>query len=258
MEELVGNHGGVGGEQTDAFIFHPKTFSIPATSNSADMFHILNLRRGLPVDTATQQKTAPVLRGRDAWTYDVLWRGLLRARLWLTIAARSMLLDRWAFRQAAFNPYMTGPALFIGLVTTLVVTLLTSGGFNLAEWMTRLGTWFIGTLFVYGAARLLGGKGDFTSTLRATGFAQTSNLLEVLVLVTPLAPLARIAAFIVTFLATWIAASEAQKLHGWRTFLLPVAALVIFIASAFVLNILWNSAAISLDSLVRAYGLLAR
>ena len=49
MEELVGNHGGFGGEQTDAFLFHPNTFEIPETSNSADVFHILNARRGAAV-----------------------------------------------------------------------------------------------------------------------------------------------------------------------------------------------------------------
>jgi GNAT superfamily N-acetyltransferase len=41
--------GGMGGEQTDAFLFHPNTWGeIPQTKSSADVFHILNARRGLP------------------------------------------------------------------------------------------------------------------------------------------------------------------------------------------------------------------
>ena len=44
LEELIGNHGGVGGEQTDAFIFHPPDFQVPDTRNSTDVFHILNSR----------------------------------------------------------------------------------------------------------------------------------------------------------------------------------------------------------------------
>ena len=30
LEELIGNHGGLGGEQTDAYMFHPGDMQIPA------------------------------------------------------------------------------------------------------------------------------------------------------------------------------------------------------------------------------------
>jgi uncharacterized membrane protein YvlD (DUF360 family) len=46
LEELIGNHGGLGGEQTDAFIFHPADMTVPETRNSIDVFSILNARRG--------------------------------------------------------------------------------------------------------------------------------------------------------------------------------------------------------------------
>jgi hypothetical protein len=49
LEELVGNHGGLGGEQTDAFIFHPADMEVPETRNATDVFHILNNHRGKPV-----------------------------------------------------------------------------------------------------------------------------------------------------------------------------------------------------------------
>jgi uncharacterized membrane protein YvlD (DUF360 family) len=56
LEELIGSHGGMGGEQTDAFLFHPASWGeIPLTQNSADVFHILNARRGRP---------APALHGQ--------------------------------------------------------------------------------------------------------------------------------------------------------------------------------------------------
>ncbi len=45
LEELIGNHGGLGGEQTDAFLFHPADMAVPPTRNSIDVFHILNGRR---------------------------------------------------------------------------------------------------------------------------------------------------------------------------------------------------------------------
>ena len=49
LEELIGSHGGMGGEQTDAFMFHPGDMVVPETRNSADVFDILNAWRGLPV-----------------------------------------------------------------------------------------------------------------------------------------------------------------------------------------------------------------
>ncbi|HTP07879.1 MAG TPA: phage holin family protein [Anaerolineae bacterium] len=63
MEELIGNHGGMGGEQTDAFLFHPDDMPVPATTNSADVFAILNARRGTPAAEIPPKKvvvTPPV------------------------------------------------------------------------------------------------------------------------------------------------------------------------------------------------------
>lgn len=258
MEELVGNHGGIGGEQTDAFLFHPPTFAVPETSNSADVFNILNARRGLVPTKDVTPKNAAVLRGKDAWTWDVLSAGLLRGRKWISVAARAVLFDRWAYRQAAFNPYLTAPAILIALVTSLLVAWIARGSFDFIEWLTRFGTWLVVTLMVFGAARLLGGKADFTSTLRAVGFAQTGYLLTLISLIPPLAALGRIAAFLVTFLGTWIAATETHKLRGWRTLLLPFVVLLIAIVSSIVLTVLLSSTEFTISSLMRAFGLLPR
>ncbi len=46
FEELVGSHGGLGGEQTNAFLLHPADVQVPETNNSADVFAVLNARRG--------------------------------------------------------------------------------------------------------------------------------------------------------------------------------------------------------------------
>jgi hypothetical protein len=46
FEELVGSHGGLGGEQTTAFLVHPADVHLPETNNSTDVFPVLNARRG--------------------------------------------------------------------------------------------------------------------------------------------------------------------------------------------------------------------
>lgn len=45
-EELVGSHGGLGGQQTEAFVIHPADMSIPPTENAEDLFSLLDARRG--------------------------------------------------------------------------------------------------------------------------------------------------------------------------------------------------------------------
>jgi hypothetical protein len=46
FEELVGSHGGLGGEQTTAFLVHPADMHMPETTNSTGVFPVLNARRG--------------------------------------------------------------------------------------------------------------------------------------------------------------------------------------------------------------------
>ncbi len=255
MEELVGNHGGMGGEQTDAFIFHPDDFSVPETSNSSDVFAVLNARRGIPAPTKLPEKDPPVLRGRDAWSGQVLWQGLARPRLWLRLAARCLLFDLTAFRQVAGNPYMTAPALVIVLVASLMMMLVANRGINLLDLPVRILFWLIGTLVLFGAARLLRGTADFTSTLRVTGFAQVGYILLLLAPIPALTALAQIGSFFVTFLATWLGVSQAHRLSGWRSFFLPLTALVIALASAFTLSILVSGVEFTWASIARLFGL---
>lgn len=46
FEEMVGSHGGIGGQQTDAFILHPVALAIPATTNAREIFPVLDALRG--------------------------------------------------------------------------------------------------------------------------------------------------------------------------------------------------------------------
>lgn len=255
MEELVGNHGGMGGAQTDAFIFHPPTFDVPPTSNSTEVFQILNARRGV----MPAPKPAPKLRRQvDAWSPRALWTGITRISKWLPLAFRSALLDRWAYRQAAFDPYMTAPALLITGGINFFLMLVAGAGLDVAEWGTRMFGWLVSVLFAFGAARLLRGKADFTTTLRAVGFAHAAYVVEIFALLGPLALIARIAAFLLEFLATWLAVSEAHRLRGWRTLLLPFATFGVAAASTVVVSILFRGIEFSIANVLRIINLLPR
>jgi hypothetical protein len=70
-----------------------------------------------------------------------------------------------------------------------------------------------------------------------------------------LAPLAYLLTFLMTIVATWIAAAEAHETKGWRTVLLPVVAVAILIIAPVVLLALLGSGALVLQSIQSAIGI---
>ena len=119
---------------------------------------------------------------------------------------------------------MTGPALLIAFLASALQSILNQGGLDVLDLLTRYLFWFIAVLVVSGGARLLGGKGDYPATLRVMGFAQSAFVIELLSFIPPLASLANFIAAIVVFFAMWVGVSEAQRLKGWRTGILALAA----------------------------------
>jgi hypothetical protein len=200
---------------------------VPETSNSADIFSILDARRGLPAPPPTPA-AEPVEEGVMSWAISTFANGLTQDGTWLRRAALSVTLDRITFRAIANDPFMTGPALLIAFLASALQSILSKGGLDVLDILTRLVFWFIAVLVVSGGARLLGGKGDYPATLRVMGFAQSAFIIELLSFIAPLASLAHFIAVMVAFFATWIGVSEAHGLKGWRSLILALAAYGVF------------------------------
>ncbi len=217
----------MGGEQTDAFIFHPDDMEVPETSNSADMFSILDVRRDIPAQPP--KPTAESIEEEVmSWAISTIADGLSQVPSWLSRAARTITLDRATFRAVANDPFMTGPAILIAFLASSLQSILNQGGLDALDFLTRYVFWFIAVLVVSGGARLLGGKGDYPATLRAMGFAQSAFIIELLSFIPPLASIANFMAVIVVFFAMWIGVSEAHGLKGWRSLILALAAYGVF------------------------------
>ena len=220
LEELIGNHGGLGGEQTDAFIFHPGDMEVPKTRNSYEMKAILDARRGLPGATPLPETAdEPHV---EAWSPTILAKGIGQVGKWLNNAAHAMTLNREAYAAIAKDAYMTGPALLILLLSQTLQTLNRSGQFDIVEILARLGAWLVGVVLLAMAARTLRGTGNFTSTLRVASFAQSAHVIELLGFLPVIGPLARIIAVLLTIIGVWVGTVVAHDLKGWRTILLPV------------------------------------
>ena len=257
MEELIGNHGGLGGEQTDAFLFHPADLDVPRTSNSADVFAILDARRDrppLPAQPAPEPQAEPEV---DDWSWATLSQGFARTRGWVGKMLRAMVLDRNAYREIVADPYMTGPALFIGVLFSLVAAIVVAGGLDPAQMAGRVGIWVVDVVIIFLAARILGGEGSFTATLRGLGFAHAVYLYEIIGLIPVLSDFARIVTVILTFMAVWIAAVEAHKLRGWRSLIFPIVAILVPVIGLVILSVLAEGAAFTLDTFLSAAGVLS-
>jgi uncharacterized membrane protein YvlD (DUF360 family) len=259
MEELIGNHGGMGGEQTDAFLFHPADMTVPATTNSADVYAILNARRDTPAGEIAPKKKA-VAPQVDAWTPSTWIKGLGQGKVWIGRMLRAMILDRAVFQEVAHDAYMTGPALLIGLIGLALSAVVLTGAAigssgNLPTIIGRFVAWPLIVLFLLLTARLLGGKASFTSLFRVTGFAYAGYWLALLSFLPFVGPLFRFIGFLLAFLGSWLGTAQASELRGWRTLVFPVIFLIVVAVVGVVLRALLMGAAITFESILGDVGM---
>lgn len=254
LEELIGSHGGLGGEQTDAFILHPGAWDVPPTKNSADFFAILDAQRGVPAPAPAPQAAGAAAVPANGWAGTEMAAGLGQVRLWMARAARCLVLDASAYREVAFDSTMNAPALLIGTVAVGLSAGLSAGQWTLSGIAGTIFTWLLALLAVHFAARLLKGTGDFSSTLRAVGFAQAGRAFHLLALVPGLGGVAAFAALVMVALGVWIGMAQAHRLQGWRTLLLPVVLVVVAFAMSAAMQLLLSGAAFSLESILEGFG----
>jgi uncharacterized membrane protein YvlD (DUF360 family) len=254
LEEMVGSHGGLGGEQTDAFILHPADMHVPPTRNSMDVKAILDARRGLP-GTSLKIQQEEVEEQVNPWAIGTLGKGLGQVTEWLHNAIGAIGLNRDTYRQIGHDAYMTGPALLIALVSQVLQSLNDLGQFDLVNILARFGLWLLAVLVLYITAIILRGKADFTTTMRVAGFAQAAHILELFGFFPVIGPLARFMALILAILGTWIGTAGIQELSGWRSILLPVVFIATLAISIIFLIAVVEGATFTIDGLMLQFGL---
>ena len=256
LEELIGNHGGLGGEQTDAFIFHPPDLVVPETQNSVDVFHVLNAHRGTPLPPPKPAVEAD--HDTEDWKLENLIKGLGMVRVWLEHAFRCLIPDREAFRGVVDDPLMTGPALliaFLGISAyAMVMKIPGISGFLAVPF--RLLVFFISVAVVFGAGYLLTRKGSFSRTFRAVGFAQTPAVLLVFALYQPLANVVVVITGVLTLIGVWMGTAEAHATHGWKTAVLPILYVFLYIVATAAVMAIIGGTVITIGSILDALGLI--
>lgn len=248
-EELIGNHGGLGGEQTDAFLLAPGDLEVPSTQNASDLFSILKTRLNRqPTENqaAIQTKESPI-------SGMVIGKGILGVDKWLSLGMRALRFDQAAYLKIARDPYQTGPALVIWVCASLLTLIYLPPTWQ--NMLINLSVIPLASLTVWLAGRALKSRQDFLPVWRTTLFAQLSYLWLLVGIIPPLRQVAPFVAIGMTFLNTWIGANAALELRGWKTVILPVIALVFAIFGAWALRTIALGAEYTLESLLEAVGL---
>ena len=210
LEELVGSHGGVGGEQTDAFIFHPADMDVPDTRCSTDVFHILDSHRNAPV-APRQVNVEDAVPDRAPST---LLTGIGRFGEWINRALRCLILDRTAYQEVVQDPYMTGPALLIMLVMVAVTTIVRYDEFNLQRIFAGYVVWVGAALIIFLAGWFLSRRGTFAKTFRALGFAEAVTVLGLFSLIPGIGSAVQVIVFFAQYSGHLVGRSDRAQSEG--------------------------------------------
>jgi hypothetical protein len=126
----------------------------------------------------------------------------------------------------------------------------------LFEFLIGYGLWLLTVLIVHGAAHVLRGKAQFTQTFRVMGFVHGVHILDLLGFIQPFAGIVTIATTLLALIANWLGVSEAHRLRGWRTILLPILYLLIFILGIIAIIGLLRGMGFAIETLGTRFGIM--
>jgi len=260
FEELVGSHGGLGGEQTEAFLLHPADMEFTPTGNSLEVFPQLNARRGLP---GSPLEPHPEPHLPSGWDRESMAAGLrdvhtAAARIWGALRLR-----RTAFREVAADERASGPALALVLAVAVVSGLVDmfdpdlagplglrfAGGFGMI-----VAAWLLFACLAHLVGRILRGRGVLSRTLRVMAYALTPFLADPLALIPTVGPFLAAGLMVWVLLAAWVGLQESLEIGWARSILAPVTAVAVVALTAFLVTSMIDGVVITVEQLLARLG----
>ncbi len=186
FEELIGSHGGMGGEQTSPFIFHPRTVEIPPDiTNSTQIYNVLlNSRNRLSEKNRLlkndREKTAD---SAGSWNFRKMIAGIKDTKKWTPLLRDVILFQSAAYRKIGNDPSLNGPGLLlfgISLLSNVLVGIwmpdFNQYGlfFGFISWGIN---WFILAAAAYSSALMLREEGSAEQFIRGLMFCSIFDTL---------------------------------------------------------------------------------
>lgn len=182
-EELIGSHGGLGGQQTEPFLMHSSAVDVKEEIiNANQVFHILKKIQNSPI--------VPEARTDDGkWKFSLreLWAQIKNTNHWVPVLIRSMYFSPDAFRTVVQDAAFAGPSLLIGLISFLCTWIAMNSYFRFRySPLANLGM----LVLIYGIVLLAGylamiimrGQRNFRKLFRAFLFTSHWGILWLLIL----------------------------------------------------------------------------
>jgi uncharacterized membrane protein YvlD (DUF360 family) len=251
FEDLIGSHGGIGGQQTDAFLCHPVDMDVPPTFDTTDLYPILNERRGkIAVDVVRQSEESM----ESSWSWPVIREGISDVQGMFERAARSLRLDRTLFGEVARDPSATGQALVISIL--LILGLLLFPLLSISWWeqtspmlISGVVILVVGLLICLLLAATSGhffkGDASFTRSFNAIAYAGVGGFVAWFAPLNYVGPLFLITGILIVLVACWIAIHEVSGLSRWAAFMVPLISFIFATLFLFALNFLMDSSLVA-------------
>ena len=114
-EELIGSHGGLGGQQTDPFLMYSSAIKIEdEIINANQVYSVLKKIKNSPVQKNNKVKNNT---SEDTTSLKALWEQIKNTKQWVPVFIRSMYFSPDAYKTVADDPSFNGPSLLIGLIS---------------------------------------------------------------------------------------------------------------------------------------------
>jgi hypothetical protein len=193
----------------------------------------------------------------EDWKPSNLAKGLGMVGTWVHHVFRCLIPDRDAFEGVVKDPLMTGPALLVGIVGTILLALVMRGidVRDLVIVPLRVGGFLLSIVALYGTGILLTRKGSLAKTTRAVGFAQSPTLLLVLAFYQPLAHVVILVVTVMTFIGVWMGTAVAHDTKGWKTVILPLIYILLTTVAVAAIVIILGGAAVTVISILQTLGI---
>ncbi len=116
-EELIGSHGGLGGQQTDPFLMFSSVIEAEdEIINAKDVFPVLQKIKNSPVQQTINENAAG---DKDYTSLKAMWKQIKNTKKWGPVLFRTMYFSSDAYKNAAWDPSFNGPSILIGIVSFL-------------------------------------------------------------------------------------------------------------------------------------------
>ena len=132
-EELIGSHGGLGGQQTEPFLFYSAEIDLDREiNNSREVYGALQQIKNTPILQTVEDP------GTKKTGFMDLLKQIVHVKNWIFVLARTMFFSPTAYQQVAWNESFDGPALLVGAVSffsTWIVLTRILGRIGASPWM---------------------------------------------------------------------------------------------------------------------------